>query len=211
MPYDQFQLGLSPPWLQRPVGENWATALGIAKDAIAEGAILAVKCRWLATCPEDALPLIGSERSLVRLPAETAGAYRARMANAWTAWQYAGTKTGLLTQIGLLGLPVSILENADFPSPPANWYNFWVYITLPNPFIAPVNFGAVPLFGAGLILGVKPYDLFAALARTIQVWRPAHAQLVALTIQLSGRLFGVNSWAFGDGTAFGGTNLITVV
>lgn len=118
--YAGYQLALMPPWLQGFWGERWATGFGTLKDVFVEGAIQAVECRWLATCPEDALQYIGLERLMPQNPGESMAAYRARLKLAWLLWPFVGTKQGILTALGQLGFSnVTIKENIDWTYPPS--------------------------------------------------------------------------------------------
>lgn len=226
MPYDQYELQSAPPWLQNPVGENWLTALGILKDGLVEGAIAAVKCRWSAVAPEDALPYIGRERSLDRLAAEPIAAYRARLQNAWTAWQYAGTKKGILDAAALLGLTGALIkENADWTVPPSlgysagqEWWRFWVIVDRPHPFSIAWAIGDGTLVSGPsaptvptILIGLRPFDVYASLVKIIRTWKPAHALLANMTVILSGKLIGYPAWTIADGSVVGASTVVTAI
>jgi hypothetical protein len=210
MPYDNFQLALAPPWLQKPVGEAWMSATGLMKDAIVEAAIAGVKCRWLTVCPIDAVPFIGKERNLDQFPGENMNQYRARLLNAWTAWAAAGTKAGVLAAISGLGYSaVTLKENADWAAPVspgyapgAEWWRFWVIINQPHAFTVSWNWGDGTTYASkswGFAGSPAPIQ---AIQAAIRKWKPAHALCVNIIIVVSGKLIG-STWAVGDGTVLG--------
>ena len=208
MPYDQYQVASAPPFLQRDVGERWLSCFGLLKDAAVEGAIQAVKARFIQTCPNDAVAIIGAERSLDQLVTERLPDYRARIQNAWSAWAQAGTRAGILAQIGLLGFSnVTIKENADWAAgvvnPATDWARWWLIIDQPHPFTIVWAWGDSTVWGDPLkSWGMKPYALFLSLLKILRTWRPAHAQLQSITFIISGRLW-AGGWAWADGTTWG--------
>jgi hypothetical protein len=106
MSYEQWFPSIAPPWLQGTVGRALLGAIGAHWDGIAARAKEGVKARFPLDCPEDALASIGEERSIVRGATETADAYRARLADAWTAWTWGGTAYGILKALEAVGFPM---------------------------------------------------------------------------------------------------------
>lgn len=212
-PYDAYELGLMPTWLQGPYGERWATGVGIMKDAMVEGTIAAVKCRWAKTCPEDALQYIGQERLMPQIPGETAAAYRTRLQAAWLLWPFAGTKQGILTALSQLGFTNStIKENADWTYPPSpgfstgqEWWRFWIIIDQPNGFGPPLwRIGDGTNVGSGKTIGFSySPQTYPMIRPTVALWKPAHALLVNIVVIISGSIVG-GDWHIGDGTVVGG-------
>jgi Phage tail protein (Tail_P2_I) len=210
--YDIYQSALHPPWLAGQVGEGWASALGILKDAWVENAVLAVRQRNVKVCSPDALAYHGSDRALERLPGENVVAYRARLSNAWTLWTYAGTKTGILAAVQGLGLAGAVVkENSDWaiaPSPGFSsgdeWWRFWVVVYPPHAWSAPWTVGDGTLVGAKAIGLQGDLVALSALQRSVAKWKAAHTVLTNIIIVLSGALVG-GGWNVGAGTTIGGT------
>jgi len=123
---------ISPPWLRRHYGERFVgMTIGLMTDLISEGMAQALKAPWLLsdTSPPDALPSIGTERSMPRYYSDTDATYRDRLHKAWDAWQFAGNEegTGGLGMVGqyvAMGLPnVSIVpaQNLDHRIERRSW------------------------------------------------------------------------------------------
>jgi hypothetical protein len=117
---------ISPPWLRRFVGRRFmGGAVGLTFDLLAEGSAQALKAPWLRekSSPADALPPIGDERRMPRYPADTDDTYRARLADAWEAWDYAGAGTAIARQFNDAGFQnVRVIEasnNDERPSRPS--------------------------------------------------------------------------------------------
>lgn len=112
--YRVFQRDLSPPWLQQEWGKQWQEELGAAKDRLVDWLVLAVRARFIAAAPDDALALIGQDRRMPRFPSEGANAYRARLLRAWDWWFRSGTREGMVRALALLGYQATIRE--PFPT-----------------------------------------------------------------------------------------------
>lgn len=208
MPIDQYQLELAPTELRGPYGEAWATAFGLMKDGMVEAAILAVKCRWASTAPEDALAYIANERSLEQAPNETAADFRLRIGDAWNAWEpWGGTKKGIIDALSVLDITATIVESFGWDATPDVWANFWLFISQTHPFSYAWHVGDGTMVGqSGQRIGLAPYDLFSALVRAVRTWRPAHAFMVSCDVIMNGAIVGDigNGWWFvGDGTIIG--------
>ena len=101
--YREWRPTLQPSALRGPWGTAWAqghgeledACLALAKDAVLQGFVL--------SAPADSLSRHGADAGLARGPSETDDAYRARIAGAWEAWQWAGTRYGITVALGLLG------------------------------------------------------------------------------------------------------------
>ncbi len=100
---------LAPGWLQTPKNAAWLRASGDVKDSLVERAKSAVKARFAATAPRDALDSLGSERQIERGPSESDTDYAARVAGAWETWQYGGTALGVLTALSEAGYASAVL------------------------------------------------------------------------------------------------------
>lgn len=210
--YDDYQLGYAAPVLRGANGEAWHTAMGVVKNALYDEAVFALKCRFLTTCPLDALQYIGHERAIEQFNGEDLEAYRTRLLGAWDAWTYAGTKTGILNAIAQLGyVNVTLEENADGTMPPSpgfsagdEWWRFRVIIGTPNNLTTTWTIGDGTTVGSGKVVGNTITG--AAIAQLLQVikkWKPPHAVLVNLIVMIGGKAVG--SFTVGDGTLVGGT------
>lgn len=148
---------LVPSWLQRPWGLKYNRTLGYVSDLLMNAAAQAVGARFLATCPNDALPYAGADRSMPAYPIEYPGAsagataqaagvaaYRARLLKAWSTWSTAGTLAAVQGQLEAFGFANVAIYTADGSGPPgvvpwppdsntANWSRFWVVLTEPFP------------------------------------------------------------------------------
>lgn len=86
----------SPGWLR---GETTSAFFQVAFGTVADEGIhgVGMACRMhLLTdpqCPDDALPVNGEDRLLPQYDAESADAYRARLINAWAAYNLAASHT----------------------------------------------------------------------------------------------------------------------
>lgn len=134
--YVTWLTSLLPGPLAGPWGRRWAGVVGaVGGDELLADAKVAVKARLPSEAPEDALPLLGADRVMPRLPGETVAAWRARIADAWETWRWAGTRHGLEVVIGQLGFTSYRLKTAaDFAPglPPGHrgdlWARWWLFI-----------------------------------------------------------------------------------
>lgn len=90
---------ISPPWLRREWGEKFLYAHGLVVDGVLEWAIQGVKARFPSKAPEEALPLMGRDRKIIRGFNEPASSYRVRLARWMTDWRRAGNAFALLEQM----------------------------------------------------------------------------------------------------------------
>jgi len=198
----------TPAWLLGPFGAYWESIPAQIRDVLIDMAKESVKARFPMLGPTDALAAIASERSLEKMPVETEYVWRGRLLTAFDAWQWGGTKKGIVDNVTLTGLTnVTVKELAiDWPdTDKIDWARFWVLVNQPHPFTAPKNFGAGWAFGDGTLLGLTGATQgdVERLRRIVRLWKGAHAKCVAIILLVSGQIFG-NGWAFGAGTAFGG-------
>lgn len=145
---------ISPRWLTNGVGGLVGYSLDIMKDAIAERTRLSLLARFPDFCPDDALPLIGRDRRVVRGISESRESYAARLKAFLDDWRYAGTPYNTLDRLAAyLGpLPKIRIVNArgnwftrepsgaksyalnlgnwnwDGPVTASNWSRYWVII-----------------------------------------------------------------------------------
>jgi len=208
MKYSEYEVELAPPWLRGLWGERWHQAMGLVKDALAEGALQAVKARFLRGSPSDSLSYAGTDRQIERAPGESDDNYRARLQKAFTTWRLAGTNKGIIEALKVIGFPsVTIFENKDWaasPDPTA-WWLFWVMLLSPLPFDGPWK------LGDGTKLGEKPLGFGSAkdaallelIRRVIRKWKAAHTILGKGIAVFDGKVLG-SGWKLGDGTKLGG-------
>lgn len=76
---------------------------GRIDDAVAR-LRLAAKADLPSEAPDDALPYVGGDRMIERLPGEPLDAYRARLTAAWETWSWACARRGLWHSLYLVGL-----------------------------------------------------------------------------------------------------------
>mgnify|MGYP000035342216 FL=1 len=101
--YSRYALDLAPPWLRAERGAKWLGAHGETLDALVERLVSAVAAHLVDTAPEDAVPVLGRERGIVRIPEETEEAYRGRVRAAWDILQWGGTRRAVEEVFRLLG------------------------------------------------------------------------------------------------------------
>lgn len=215
MPYAEYQRDLQAAYLQGEVGKRWGEANGVIKDAVVASLLDAIRCRFLETCPQDALAAFGMERNLEQGPFEDLNQYRARLRAAWDLWEYAGTALGITRALNLLGYPnVQVVENADWYAAPSpgyapgeEWWRFWVIIDQPHGFIPVWKIGDGTKVGQKKVGSLSNARLLRDVCKTIHKWAPPHAQLQNIIIHVSGQTWGSFNW--GDGTVYGGVSLVT--
>lgn len=115
---------LGPGWMHDPVGQAYWGSVGKVFDLQVERMKTGVRAR----CPEDAAAMgmvdaleeIGRDRMLPR-GGSTPGAndepladWAARLKNAWTTWEMAGSAKGLLTELAVQGFPVGATGTSVF-------------------------------------------------------------------------------------------------
>ncbi|MBI2388629.1 MAG: hypothetical protein HYV09_03345 [Deltaproteobacteria bacterium] len=204
MSFRQYMIELAPPWLRGRWGEAWNGTVGLAMDMVAEGAMQAVKARFLKQGPADALSYAGTDRQIERAPDESDELYRARLLQAFETWRLAGTNKGILTALAVIGYPKArVFESQDwFPKDP-RWWRFWLVIDPPHTF-------TTWKLGDGTKLGMKLLGLdgpgakaaLDLLRRVVRKWKAAHTTCEKLVIVLFGKLLGTG-WKLGDGTKLG--------
>lgn len=135
--FADYQRALMPAGMAGPFGLAWAEAQGAAKDALAEEARDAVKARFVDLAPVDALGRLGADRDLERSPIEDDEDYRARLAQAFELWGWAGTHYGYASALSLVSTQlrgVRFVPQYKWPGSRAPdgrdqlWSRFWVYV-----------------------------------------------------------------------------------
>lgn len=192
----------APGWLQGPHGAALLRLFGRSLDILLAAHKAAVKCRFVAVAPADALPHHGDARGLARYPGDTDATYRARLAGAWSFWQQAGTAAGILAALDACGFHNAAVYTARGSAPPsvspwppdsdtANWSRFWVYLDVTadadNPFgWAPVAWGERD-WGDGWSWGSTATPGEASLVRgVIRTFKAAHEVCAGVYVKLPG-------------------------
>ncbi len=205
--FNEWQLKtLFPGWMQGPLGGGLALALGHLKDAFAQTARQAVKARFPALAPADALPSIGADRLLERVPFDSDGSYRLRLLAAWDLWAKGGTKTGIEDAILNVGYSTVALYDAHtIDLGPGSWARF-VVVLLEHAWGSDGVWGDPPAWGDGGTWGstalLSEVDL---ILRQVRLWKGAHARCLNVIVPLSGELWGVPpEGLWGDAGVWGG-------
>ena len=226
MTYLAFQPGIAPPWLQGPVGGAFLGVEGQAKDLVLQAMKDAIFAGFTLRAPSDALPALGAESSIPRLPGELDPSYRGRIVARWSTWPLAGTSAGILAALSLIGYTASrILTTRSWAAPATvpggtGWSRFWVLLA-PVPTVwrgrtlgdghrlgGPLRLGDGRRLGDGHRLGDRPSlgstatrAETAAVVRTVQTWKSAR-DIGFVTVVLKGRLLGTGGH-LGDGHSLG--------
>lgn len=175
-----------PTSLRDEVGERFAMALALVPDSITEILIEAVFARALysAEFPADALRLVGSERMMPRYRNESDAQYLGRLRGAWVAWEYAGTRQAIESQLAAAGYTAYVRENHqwDWDGDSANWPRFWVVIT-GHPWER-WHYGDGHVWGqTGLTWGsTATSSEITTLRQLEQQWKPGHTRCVAIIL-----------------------------
>lgn len=181
---------LDEVWPAPFVGEvgsiRLAVKLALANHIGLEGDTQAAKSSQLR--PEmspDALTLVGRDRGISRGPTETDTQYRARVAAAWTAWEYAGTAYTIISQLALLGVTAEVKGNNDWnwDGNTLAWARFWVVITAHPWSTSSWTWGDGTQWGDGSLWGSGASAAETDnVRRIIRQWKPAHAYCNAIII-----------------------------
>ncbi len=179
------------------------TLFAVMANTIAQGLSEAFASPLLtrAEQPTDALPRLAAERMMPRYPSETAAQHQARLIGAWDAYQYAGHKTAIVSQLEAAGFvgtdedPVTIYTPATLVKEPLLdmngdpwWSQFWVYFPYgSHPVTEPaVTWGSFN-WGDGTIWGppVEPATVFATIRGIIRKWKPVDWVCHGIIFQLA--------------------------
>lgn len=126
-----YQADLTP--LQGRWGRAWALSVGASKDVTVERARQAVLAGAVSRAPADALPLLGADVALPRIPLESDAEYRVRIAGAWETWRWAGTRTALELVATQFELTVRITTAHDLGRVP--WAQWFMFTDMAAPFV----------------------------------------------------------------------------
>jgi hypothetical protein len=132
--YDDYQVENAPSWLQGRWGRAWNRVLGTMKQTVAEAVRVAVKARFAATAPLDALHHLLEDRNLDPAWNEHSDAVRLRIRRAWRTWSKAATKAAIDEALRLAGY--TSFEIREQPQDGTlRWWEFEVWIFRPFPWL----------------------------------------------------------------------------
>ena len=157
--YREYHRALHPTWARNAAGLAWADMHGDAKDALITAAQDAVAVGMAHLAPADALPRLGADARIPRLPDEADADYRDRIAGAWESHGWVGTVWGMVYALKLIGVPSRPIAQRRWATAPDGradlWARWWIHIPL-----GAITVGSVAL-GSGWTVGsgVSPYFL----------------------------------------------------
>jgi len=188
--YTEYEERSQPAWASSgPSFVAWWQALGLVKDVIVDAARYAAKAGWPLVAPVDALPFIGSERLMPRVPSDTDATYRTALHKAWDASEFFGSKVGIQNAIARR-FPTSnpyampYWENpAAFGVDDTRWSRWILYVTM-DAWSIPATWGSGVRWGDPILQwGVRaPIGEVAELKDTIRTWAPGDAVLVKIIV-----------------------------
>jgi hypothetical protein len=122
--WEEYLVALAPRWLRGPTGEAVLRSFGTQLDALEQGARDAAKCALVERCPEDAIGYHAAARRLELYPGESVTTWRARVAAAWSALHWLGTKKGIEDALKAIGFATAkVHSTAD--AAPGWWAPAW--------------------------------------------------------------------------------------
>jgi hypothetical protein len=192
------------------MSRNWNRALGYQKDAIVEIAIQGMECRFISTCPPDALPFHGVERGLPRYVGDTEDGFRSRLIDAPDIWETGDTPDGLIAELNRAGFAhVTVLDANDLVYMPpghrpdgsqyAEGEEYWRFLVRIDDR-AQHLFGTVTRWGAfnwgdGTKWGFSQVpDNWGAVFQIIKKHKPADSICCGIDIIIAGAEWGAFNW-----------------
>lgn len=192
--FRDWQPTLQPTALRGTWGTAWAVSLGEHKDALVALSKEAVKARFLALAPSDALAAHGADRDMERGYEEGEASYRARLAGAWESWAWVGTRYGVGYAVGLLGYGVPAVYSWHALSWDANatrWARLLVAFTGAATW-GSSTFGATT-YGGRDVQGIETADAVTArrqLRRVLRKWINARDRVERVLVARGGARYG---------------------
>lgn len=208
---------LAPVWGK---GSGWGAkflfGIGVYYDAFKQALYLAANATDLnsSTIPTDALSVLGKERLMPAYPSETQVQHQSRLLDAWDAWAYGGSKTGIESQFTAAGYTgTTVYRKREWPARGESgyWSEFWVFI----PIEADAEGGSCPVVGeSGLIVG-DTWVLGSGLTPEqsywfrwiVKKWKPARWRCPSVIIETSGWTIGTGHTVGETGLTIGGTTV----
>jgi len=185
----------APRWLLTEFAEKWVGAtLLLPGDAAREAMSQARFQSWLLeqNSPPDAVPLVGKERRLPRYPGESLMNYRMRVWDAWSAYEFGGSKEAIESQLEIAGFPGQVMYSGPFGQS-EHYSQFWIYfpagthgVTAAGPEFGSFDWGDGTRWGP---VGM-PFEQLKALMELVKKWK--HSQWIcrAMVFEISGFLYG---------------------
>jgi hypothetical protein len=190
---------IGPPWTQRYWGERLWGAIAYMSDLVTEGMAQAVKAHLLEqeTSPPDALSRIGSERQMPRYPSETNDQHRARLLDAWNAYEEGGTKASIIGQLATFGLSNVVVrtwrEGWIFGDAlgATHWSRFAVILETPHGITGPYTYGAGYIYGSPITYGssATPNEV-STIKGIVKKWKAVHSENPWIYVVISGDYYG---------------------
>lgn len=148
-------------------GSRWFGAVGALLDGALGGGLDAGTLVGPLGAPDDALPLLGADRAIVRLAGETLASFRVRVAGAWETWRWAGTTRGIHATVRLFGWRgVRAVPHREWPiDEAALWSRYRVYIT--GLTVSDEVFSGLATSGADVGNGLGVLPLYSGSAKCI--------------------------------------------
>ena len=194
----------------------WNAALGYQKDAIVEIADQGIQCRFISTCPLDALPFHGVERGLPRYVGDTNDGFRSRLVAAPSIWETGDTPLGIIAELNRAGFAhVTIQDNNDRPNAAPGhrpngsqcaageeYWRFWVVIDdrPQHLFVGFNTWGAYSWGGFSWGFSSVPAN-WPAVFKIIKNHKDADSICAGIDLLIDGPDWGAFNW--GDGSVWG--------
>jgi len=224
MPYFEAMPAAAVNWLRGPNGSKFLRALGLSMDQMAELWRVAVRQRFPWFASTDALAAMGDERGILHGPNESEDSYRARVFEAWTSWELAGSPKDLLLNLKLMGYPNTAIVQQNGLSYTLDGSDNLITVALgPNPLLGGIPWwtydGNAALWNRFTVIFYSPLPVgwvniqnpptsFTApnlvevdfIRQIIDIRKPAKAALTSIAVLLDGRCIGWPVRIIGNGT-----------
>lgn len=182
-------------WARATVAERfYGTLAGVFPDFAAEAHRQAVRARYPATAPPDALPEMGRNQGMRRYPGETIAQFRSRCQQAMTLHQQRGTQQAIKLAFQVLGYTAEVYEGFQWVRPPQPyWSQSWVVLDIgDHPFSPGHDVGHGIKVGAGSLVGISgaTLDDITAMQLAIADWKRASGIFREIIVIHSGHIVG---------------------
>ena len=201
---------ISPGWLRGTYGAKLVQGvIGLVGDAMVDWMIAGIRSaqRVEGWADINAADAAGRERGMRRYANETRDGYLERLRNAWTAWEFAGTKQGILDQFTAAGYPntLDIYTAAQWPlRPVVGWISQW-FLFFPvgsHNWSAAATYGPTSIYGASLTYGITaPASDIDDVRAIISDWKAGHEVCREVIVELGG-------FTYGTGKLYGASGLV---
>lgn len=207
---EELQAGLR--WAKAFFGVRLTGTIALHADLIAEGVRQAIRARAASVAPIDAYPRIGANTNIERFANDTDATYKDRLGKAFSIWQQAGTKQGLVRALAAFGFPGAIVvEDKDWDRPPKPyWSQFWVVLPLGTHSVTTSTavYGDGHTYGqTDFLYGVQGITTVQVdgLRRLVRKWKASRSICREFIFESGGVVYGT-SHTYGEaGLFYGGT------